>query len=60
MILNFDVTVWVFFFSKATSMAACGIEVLQNDMCCASCFNLPRFVCFVSLFIAAVLSPGDI
>lgn len=49
------------FFSKATSMAACGIEVLQNDICVALpvLTYLVLFV-FVSLSITAVLSPGDI
>lgn len=58
--LNFYVTVWDFF-SKATSMAACDIKVLQNDICVALpvLTYLVLFV-FVSLFITAVLSPGDI
>lgn len=42
-------------------MAACGIEVLQNSICVVLpvLTYLVLFV-FVSLFITAVLSPGDI
>lgn len=58
--------IWTFMwltgiFPKALSMAAYGIQVLQNGICAVLpvLTYLVLFV-FVSLFITAVLSPGDI
>lgn len=49
-----------FFFQSYTHGHLWYRGVAKRYLCCASCFNLPRFVRFVSLFITAVLSPGDI